>query len=1010
MESKKRPANSMSRGNSPPEKRSRSFMLADRPVVSRRATDPRPQLDLSRASTDQLGQHSPLRTGSASNQGRGASTPTQIAPTAPSMLPAIFQESRAPEHVNDTAVPASLASLHVLRMKKKAMAKTYPPQAAEASATVSVTALQAQLKAAQMEISALRRQMKNLENLPNQVSSLTAKLEKGDTIVDDSASLQAVLHRLEALEKSKSNPSLSSALENPKAAVQTHHLDEVTELKFSVSSHQKQLEKVQTWIDKRGPVLDIVPSLKKDIEDVKSQVKSTPEIRQVEHLIDNAKRSLRAEADETSARITETVERNHKAVQELVPKVSACLDLKKDLEEQNLPLQLQTLHKGITGIEKDQAKYKDLQHSLSQLRLAFDKHKNDIDRDLTYHVEKQDDAKKEMDKQMSILKNKINECPTTSSLQHQQSDQAQENRRLAVQQKKTETALKELSDAHEYLREEHKKLADRPVEVYDDRLDKLDREVESLQQLLESNSKPAFALELRDRLSVHERVASEGLQALRADLEQLGIKQTSFKTELKDAQNDINAAADAIGSLDKEVHDQGLAVESLRSGISTLIANLFKEQLDPFQDNIDQTVSSVKGDLKSLTDEVAMLKHQVERSRTQTPQSSFTGSQSAHFAMLEATSTYLKAQMSRLQDQLEAEISERNNEVSKLWTQTLQNQNHAVSPKSTALQSSTLQALVQEASSLRQDVDQLRGIQTTDKDRQDHEMHIFREQLAAKQDTIAAGHAMDVIKLGVRNLQDQYNNITTESLHQHMVHWFLEQYPSNSAELLQRTKSMERELSQLQNYWQQVSWIQSHAEALRTLAQNGPSTNPSIPNSDLQRISTTANEALDAARMARAKCDAADKRVTEYKADIQSLRTQLTNLVDEERSTRAEFVTKAGAEHQQRVTAENRMRLAIHQLKEEMEKETNSVAASIGTTIARLERVETASTRLRGEYNTIISILIEPNADLLGQLREAFIAVAELQQVTLQLNEKLLRDKLQISWTHELNPPSGTDT
>jgi chromosome segregation ATPase len=938
------------------------------------------------------------------------------------MLPVIFQESRAPEPVNDAAVPASLASLRLLRMKKQAMAKNYPPHTADASAAISTAVLQAQLKAAQIEISALRRQMKSLENLPAQVSDLKAKLDEKGATADDSNSLQAVLRRLEALENPKLNPSINSSTETTNAAVHKQQLDKLEKLASNIAGHEKQLEKVQAWMDKRSPALDTLPSLKKDMEDVKSQTKGKPDTKIVENMIDNAKQSLRAETEKTSAQLTKTLQGNHKAVQELTSKVTTCLDLTNNPQQQNLPLQLQTLRKEITNIGKDQAKFNDVQHALSQLRFTFDKHKNSIDGDLKHQAEKQDDAKKDMDKQMSILNSKVKDCPTTSSLQHLQSALAQETNRLAVQQNTTDAALKKLSDEYGTLYEERSKFADGLMKVHGGRLDRLDQRVDSLQQLLESKLEPAFASEVRDRLSSLEQVAStngqpgsdrEGLQALRADVEQLGTNQTRFKADLEDIQSDINTASEAIDSIDKEVHNQSLAVESLRSGISTIITNLFKDQLDPFQADVAQTISSVRGDLKSLTDELTALKQQVGRSsRTQTPQSGFTASQSAHLGMLEATSTFLKAQMTRLQDQLEAETNQRNEEMSKLRTQTLQSQSLIGSPKLTSLQASTHQALVQEVSSVKQELDQLRAIQNNINGRQDHEMQSFREQLAAKQDTVTAEQSLDVIKLGVRNLQDQYNNITTDNLHQQMVHWFLAQYPSNTAELLLRLKSAEQELAQLRNHWQQISWIQSYAAALHALVKNGPAISPPLPNGDFQQqIATNANEALDAARLARAKSEAADKRVTECNTGIQTLNAQLEKLIAEERTTRAEFVSKAGAEHRQRVMSEDKIRTSIHQLREEAKNDTSIVSASLASTLARLEHVETASTQLRDEYNTIISTVIEPNTHFLGRLQEVFIAVAQLQQAMARLNQKLPRDKLlQISWTHELSPLLEMDT
>jgi chromosome segregation ATPase len=931
-------------------------------------------------------------------------------------LPVIFQESRAPEPVNDAAVPASLASLRLLRMKKQAMAKDHPLHTTDASAALSTAVLQAQLKAAQIEMSALRRQMKSLEHLPAEVSDLKAKLNEKGATADDSNSLQAVLRRLEALEQSKLNPSTNSSTESTNAAVHKQQLDKLEKLASSIAGHEKQLEKVQAWMDKRSPALDTLPNLKKDMEDVKSKTKGKPDTKNVEHMIDNAKQSLRAETEKTSAQLTKTLQGNHKAVQELTSKVTTCLDLANNPQQQSLPLQVQTLRKDIMKYGKDHAAVLGLEHAMSQLRLNFDVHKGSVEKDLRHQAEKQDNAQKEMDKQMSILNSKVKDCPTTSSLQRLQSAQTQEINRLAAHYNTTMATLKTFSEEHHSLCQEYTNFANGPMKVHGNRLDTLDQRVNSLQQSLESKSEPAFASELRDRLSSLEQAAStngqsdsdrEGLQALQADVEQLGTNQTNLKAELEDVQGDINAASNAIDSIDKEVHNQSLAVESLRSGISTIITNLFKEQLDPLQADVDQTMSSVRGDLKSLTDELTALKQQVGRSsRTQTPQSGFTASQSAHLGMLEATSTFLKAQVTRLQDQLEAETNQRNEDMSKLRTQTQQSQSLIGSPKLTSLQASTYQVLVQEMSSVKQELDQLRAVQNNVKGRQDHEMQCFKDQLATKQDTVTAEQSLDVVRLGVRNLQDQYNNITTDNLHQQMVHWFLAQYPSNTADLLLRLQSAEQELNHLKSHWQQISWIQSYAAALRALVKNGSALSPPIPNGNFQQqIATNANEAVDAARIARAKSEAADKRVTECNAEIQALNTRLEESITDERTTRAEFVTKAGAEHRQRVISEDKIRTSIHQLREETQKDTIIVSTSLASALTRLEQVETASNQLRDEYNTTVSTIIEPNADFLGRLKEVFVAVAQLQQATARLNQKLPREKsLQLRWTHDLSP------
>jgi predicted nucleic acid-binding Zn-ribbon protein len=422
---------------------------------------------------------------------------------------------------------------------------------------------------------------------------------------------------------------------------------------------------------------------------------------------------------------------------------------------------------------------------------------------------------------------------------------------------------------------------------------------------------------------------------MRADLKRLEKIQTSFRTELEDVQSDIALTEKTINSFDKDIHEHGLAINVLESKVPTLISTSFEERLDPLQANIDHEMSTIKGYLETLNDKVIELKQQAL-----TQQPGLTPSQQALLINLGATSTALKDDMLRLQDRIAAETNQRKDDVSELRMQALQDRKSSLHSDLTAAQSPTLATLVQNTSSLKQDLDHLQAFAAGEKDRRDHEIRSIREQLATKQETAVAERAMDVIKLGVRNLQDQYNNITTDDLHQRMAGWFLEQYPSDTANFLRRISGVEQELRRLHGHWQQVSWISLYAEPLRMLAQTGPPTNPSASNSELQKISARAKEAVDDVRVARERCEAAERRVTEHEAGVQALRTQLTDLANEERNARAEFVTKASAEHQQRVAAEAKMKASIHQLEKMMKEKTDAAMASITTTIVRVEDVE----------------------------------------------------------------------
>lgn len=58
---------------------------------------------------------------------------------------------------------------------------------------------------------------------------------------------------------------------------------------------------------------------------------------------------------------------------------------------------------------------------------------------------------------------------------------------------------------------------------------------------------------------------------------------------------------------------------------------------------------------------------------------------------------------------------------------------------------------------------------------------------------------MEAFRLTLRNLHDQYANITTEDLHQKMVRWFLQMYPHNAAELVQEVVAIKQDIVRLRS-------------------------------------------------------------------------------------------------------------------------------------------------------------------------------------------------------------------
>ncbi|KAF3000823.1 hypothetical protein E8E13_006663 [Curvularia kusanoi] len=94
----------------------------------------------------------------------------------------------------------------------------------------------------------------------------------------------------------------------------------------------------------------------------------------------------------------------------------------------------------------------------------------------------------------------------------------------------------------------------------------------------------------------------------------------------------------------------------------------------------------------------------------------------------------------------------------------------------------------------------------------------IKQQLALKQDTAAATEATDNVKLAVRNLQAQYENISTDDLFQKMSGWILQQYPTSTADTLQQLATVRHDLTRVRSFTDSFTHIPNSAQALASLA------------------------------------------------------------------------------------------------------------------------------------------------------------------------------------------------
>ncbi|KAJ4990663.1 hypothetical protein SVAN01_03894 [Stagonosporopsis vannaccii] len=77
--------------------------------------------------------------------------------------------------------------------------------------------------------------------------------------------------------------------------------------------------------------------------------------------------------------------------------------------------------------------------------------------------------------------------------------------------------------------------------------------------------------------------------------------------------------------------------------------------------------------------------------------------------------------------------------------------------------------------------------------------------------------ANDTVKAAVRNLQDQYDNISTDDLYQKIARWIIQQYPTSMPNLIHRVETLEHEAAQVRVFTGLITRTPNGAQTLTTL-------------------------------------------------------------------------------------------------------------------------------------------------------------------------------------------------
>ncbi|KAJ4369590.1 hypothetical protein N0V83_005352 [Neocucurbitaria cava] len=308
------------------------------------------------------------------------------------------------------------------------------------------------------------------------------------------------------------------------------------------------------------------------------------------------------------------------------------------------------------------------------------------------------------------------------------------------------------------------------------------------------------------------------------------------------------------------------------------------------------------------------------------------------------------------------------------------------------------------------------------------------QQLGLKADVITTDNKMDVIRAALRVLQDQYNNITTDELHQRMVHWFVSTYPT-AQNLLQDISSLQQDVQRLVqsgNQLQQARANHTSFDARTALAKNeefGSKLDQQGKQIEKFQSAIAETETLRLGQEEQAKqIESVQAALSGLQSSMHSLNTNspfakaeainvLKTAVDDlgvrvdqgfadaqqaRIDTNNELRTSAGNQNDQRVKAEQQIRKSNIDLSNEL----NAVQESMDT----LEKgfanhvafSKGALGQLREDINTLQENYIEPNKDLFETYSFILVSVAQLQFIVEAMNQKL-PGALEFTFKYDLN-------
>ncbi|KAF2633248.1 hypothetical protein BU25DRAFT_486398 [Macroventuria anomochaeta] len=479
---------------------------------------------------------------------------------------------------------------------------------------------------------------------------------------------------------------------------------------------------------------------------------------------------------------------------------------------------------------------------------------------------------------------------------------------------------------------------------------------------------------------------------------------TPISSEVEDVQQRLRSMEDRVGGatglstiidgLQDDVERMEADIHAFKNDLGVVqnsFTNIFAESFDPFKTSVEEQMKTHSQSFSQHSELLGKLQEQVAKSQIECPSHNFSAPQMRLLNNMVQSTTEVRQDLSCLQDSVKTEVEQRTAAVEDI-----------------------------------------------------------RQQVVLKQDIISATQAIDTVKAAIRNLQSQYDNISTDDLHQKMVHWFVQHYPSTPANMLQQFAVIQHEVGQLRNFTDQINRIPNGTQALNALAQISPQLTALVQSPPGSKGSpellAKTSEALKTINDSMAKAHKQIENLTRTVGSLQTsihtlnsnntpfVRTESLAALEQSISTlradveaefkralqaRNEFVTKAGKEHDLRVDVEKSIRASIKDLttkvhkerEERVEAEQDIVLASndrfkeletgkIKTTSDQVESLQAALGKICTEFEKLVKEFNDPvNKELLNHLPTLFLQTGQLQWVIEDLNQNLPKGALEFEWS-----------